>query len=284
MRKVKATLNDIHSGHKGALLNPNTILYEENQDGDMKPYSPALTESQEYLWDIYCQDKAEAFRYADGCQMVLSLNGDITQGIKHMGHWVSNRMSDQILIAVANIEPWFEYPQLTHVRISIGTSAHNFGIGSAEMLVGQILSDRHPGVDVRVVNHGLMTYGGVTFDSAHHGPGKGLRNWLYGNVARFYLRDLMQRDIIAGRVPPRVVERAHAHVKVHEVLETGDHVSDLFVVPSYAMMDDYAVQVTKSIEGLTHGMLLHEVDDDKGWTGYQWLTRTIDVRAEETIE
>lgn len=281
MRKVKATLNDIHSGHKLALLNPATILYEENEKGEMKPYSPALTESQEYLWDLYTGHVAEALRFADGCELLLLADGDITQGIKHPGHWVSNRLSDQVLIAVANLEPWFAYPHLKNVRITIGTAAHNFGIGSAEMLVGQILADRYPNVDIRIVNHGFLTYEGVTFDYAHHGPGKGLRNWLYGNVARFYLRDLMQRDIMAGLVPPRVVERAHAHVKLHEVLEVGNYTADLFVVPSYCMMDDYAVQVTKSIEGLTHGMLVHECD--AGRHGWQWLTKTIDVRARETL-
>lgn len=285
MRKAKATINDLHSGHKLGLLSPKTILYEENEAGEMKPYTPALTESQVYLWELYTGHVKEAIRYADGCPLFLLVNGDITQGIKHPGHWVSTRLADQILIAVANLEPWFEYANLSHVRISIGTAAHNFGIGSAEMLVGQILAERYPAVDVRVANHGLMTIkdeqGAVVFDYAHHGPGKGIRNWLYGNTARYYLRDLMQRDILAGRVPPRVVERAHAHVKLHEILETGDYISDLFVVPSYCMMDDYAVQVTKSVEGLTHGMLVHECDG--GRHGWQWLTKTIDVRMAECL-
>jgi hypothetical protein len=281
LRKVKATCNDLHAGHKLALLNPSTILYEEDENGDMRPYTPALTESQEYLWELYTDHIAESVRFADGCDLLLLVNGDITQGIKHPGHWVSNRISDQITIAVANLVPWFEYAHLKQVRISIGTSAHNFGIGSAEMLVAAQLAAMYPQVDIRVANHGFLTYEGVTFDYAHHGPGAGIRNWLHGNMARFYLRDLMQRDIIAGRVPPRIVERAHAHVKVHEVLETGSYCSDLFVVPSYCMMDDYAVQVTKSIEGLTHGMLLHECDS--GRHAWQWLTKTLDVRAREVI-
>jgi hypothetical protein len=281
VRKCKATLNDIHSGHKLALLNPATVLYEENEAGEMKPYSPALTESQNYLWELYCGHVSESLRYADGCPLLVNVNGDICQGTKHPGHWVSNRLSDQVAIAVANLEPWFSYANLTHVRISIGTAAHNFGIGAAEMLVASHLAALYPQVDVRVANHGLLTYEGVTFDYAHHGPGKGIRNWLYGNMARFYLRDLMQRDIMAGRVPPRVVERAHAHVKVHEVLETGGHTSDLFVVPSYCMMDDYAVQVTKSIEGLTHGLLVHECED--GRHAWQWLTKTLDVRMQESL-
>ena len=281
MRKVKATINDLHAGNKLALMNPDVTLYEEGPDGHEKPYHPQPTESQEYLWDLYTGHIAESVRYADGCDLLLLANGDITQGVKHLGHWVSNRISDQVVIAVANLQPWFAYPQLKQVRISIGTAAHNFGIGAAEQLVAQILQAQYPAVDIKVVSHGFLTYGGVTFDYAHHGPGKGLRNWLYGNMARFYLRDLMDRDIKARRVPPRVVERAHAHVRVHEYLENSDYVSDLFVVPSYCMLDDYAVQVTKSIEGLTHGMLLHEVED--GRHAWQWLTKTIDVRAREEI-
>lgn len=281
MRKVKVTLNDIHSGSKLGLLNPLTVLYEEDEKGDMKPYYPALTASQEYLWELYTGHVEEATRFADGCEVLLNVNGDITQGVKHPGHWVSNRLSDQMTIAAYNLEPWFSYPNLKHVRISIGTNAHNFGIGSAEMIVGQILAARHPEVDVKIANHYLIGYEGVTFDVAHHGPGKGIRNWLYGNVARFYLRDLMDRDIKAGRRPPDVVERAHVHTKIHEYLENGDYVSELFTVPSYCMMDDFGVQVTKSLEGLTHGLLMHEVDSGKH--DHEWLTKTLDIRLREEL-
>jgi hypothetical protein len=281
VRKVKVTLNDIHSGHRLGLMNPATILYQENEHGEMEPYSPGLTASQEYLWELYTEHIRAALQFSDGCDMLLCINGDLTQGVKHPGHWVSTRISDQVSIAIANLDPWFEYPNLKQVRISIGTSAHNFGEGAAEMLIGEILSNRYPSVDVKIVMHGLMTYEGVTFDYAHHGPGKGIRNWLYGNMARFYLRDLMMRDIMAGRRPPDVVERAHAHVKVHELLETANHNSELFVVPSYCMMDDYAVQVTKSIEGLTHGLLMHECDCGKH--AHVWLTSSLDTRMTEVL-
>lgn len=281
MRRVKATISDLHSGHKLGLCNPDVLLYEENEAGEMKPYHPALTESQKYLWELYGGHVREAIRFADGCDLLLSANGDITQGVKHPGLWVSNRIADQVLIAVANLEPWFEYANLRQVRISTGTGAHNFGAASAELLVTQVLAARYPAVDFQVANHFFTDYEGVTFDTAHHGPGKGIRNWLYGNVARFYLRDLMQRDIMAGRKPPRVVERGHVHTKVHEVLETGSFCSEFFVIPSYCMMDEYAIQVTKSIEGLTHGMLLHECD--QGRHAYQWLTNSLDMRMTEAL-
>lgn len=281
MRKVKVTFNDLHSGHRLGLLNPATVLYQENEKGDMVPFSPALTASQEYLWSLYEEHIREAVRFSDGCDMLITVNGDVTQGNKHPGHWVSTRIADQITIAMYNLDPWFAYGGLKQVRLAVGTAAHNFGEGSAEMLLGQILADRYKHVDVRVMTHGFLTYSGVTFDDAHHGPGKGIRNWLYGNVARFYLRDLMQREILAGRRPPDVVERAHAHVKVHEVLETGDFYSEIFVVPPYCMMDDYAIQVTKSIEGLQNGLLMHECDNGKH--RHEWLVRTLDTRMREEI-
>lgn len=281
MRKTKATINDLHSGHRLGLLNPKTVLYQENESGEMVAFTPKLTASQEYLWSVYTDHIREAVKFADGCDLLLLVNGDLTQGNRYVSQWVSTRLSDQIEIAVCNLDPWFAYPGLKQVRISIGTAAHNFGEGSAEMLVGHILAERYPKVDIKIATHGILTYAGVTYDYAHHGPGPGLRDWLKGNVARFYLRDLMYREILAGRKPPDVVERAHFHAPAHEILETGGYMSEMFVVPSYCMADDHATQVTRSLEAQTHGMVLYECEE--GRYRASRLYATLDTRMVEAI-
>lgn len=281
MRKLKVTINDLHGGHRLGLLNPETILQYEDENGNLIPYSPSLTASQEYLWDLYLKQIEEAKSIANGCEILLLVNGDLTQGDKYIHHWVSTRLSDQILIAVFNLTPWYKLPNLKNVRISIGTGAHNFQEGSAEFLIAEILSHKYPSISTKVATHGLLTYEQVVFDYAHHGPFPGSRDWLKGNVARFYLRDLMYRERMRGSRPPDVVERAHYHTPVFELLENGNDVSTLFVVPSFCMADDHATQATRSLEKITHGMLVFECDEGK--YDFHRLYETIDTRTVEVL-
>jgi len=73
--------------------------------------------------------------------------------------------------------------------------------------------------DIKMCQHGLLDIDGVTIDYAHHGPFPGSRSWLKGNIARYYLRDLMMREIMNGNSPPKLVVRAHYHTPVEEYLK-----------------------------------------------------------------
>lgn len=282
MRKILAVFNDTHAGHRQGLMNPGVILHQLDEIGNWTPYHPEMTASQEYLWDIYNQDMQRVFELAGGDELLVLHNGDLTQGNKYIHDWVSTRLSDQEIIAAANLEPWFDYPQLRYMRLSIGTAAHNFGEGSSEIMVAQLLRNLHPQTNIQICSHGLLTYNGAVFDYAHHGPGTGLRNWLHGNIARLYLRDLMYREVLRNRVPPDAVLRAHFHTPVYEMLETGEYVSHLFIVPSYCMMDDNAVQFTRSTEDVTHGMLVFEIVDRK-IVSFERLYHTLDIRTDEVL-
>jgi hypothetical protein len=130
--------------------------------------------------------------------------------------------------------------------------------------------------------HGLMDINGVTVDYAHHGPYPGSREWLKGNVARFYLRDLMLRDIQDGKRPPDLVLRAHYHSPAHEYLEQSNQASELYVVPSYCGLDDHSTQATQSIDRVTFGMLAIETVDGK-IVGRHKFYHSIDIRKREAL-
>jgi hypothetical protein len=114
-------------------------------------------------------------------------------------------------------------------------------------------------VDTQIKTHGIFNVRGLLVDCAHHGPYPGSRDWLRGNVARFYLRDMMYREILAGRKPPRLVLRAHYHNPVHEYLEMRGYQADLFVLPSWSLLDDYAMKATQSANEVTNGITLFEI-------------------------
>lgn len=175
LRTVVAVVSDTHGGHKLGLLNPETVLYEENESGDLVPYTPELTATQEYLWKAYLDDMAEVWSWANGDRLVLIHNGDATQGLRYVDHLVSTRLADQIEIGVMNLRPWFEHAGVTVVRMTKGTGSHVLGEGSSEILIGQQLAALYPDVDVQVVYHGLLDVDGVELDYAHHGPFPGSR-------------------------------------------------------------------------------------------------------------
>lgn len=281
-RTVLVVVSDTHGGFKLALMNPATQLFSEDEYGNLSPWQPALTKSQEYLWKIYTEQAGKAFEIADGREMMVLHLGDACHGYKYPQGLVSTRMSDQAVIADYNARPWFEYPQLKYFRQVIGTQAHNGGEGSLELILANYLSARYPGVDIKPFYHGNMMYNGVMVDCAHHGPHPGTRNWLIGNTARFYLRDLMQREIMNGNKPPDIVLRGHYHSPVYEYLESGKRESRLYVLPSYSMYNDHATQATQSQNEITHGMIVFEMEDGRV-TATHRLYNKIDIRTTETL-
>jgi hypothetical protein len=281
-RSIAVFHSDTHAGMKFALLNPETVLEMEDEKGNLVPWTPELTASQKYLWKIYTEQVEEAFRIADGAPMLVGHLGDECDGNKYPQSKVSSRLSDQIVMADFNARPWFKYPQLKFYRQVVGTQAHNFGEGSSGLLLCNMLWARYPGIDIKPLYHGLLTFGGVSIDYAHHGPYPGSRDWLKGNVARFYLRDLMIRSIKRGENPPRLVLRGHYHQSVHEMLEDSGYLSELYVLPSYSMLNDHAVQATQSADEISHGLVVFEIEDGKILREHR-LYKKLDIRTKEEL-
>jgi hypothetical protein len=281
-RTILAVISDTHAGNTGGLLNPNTTLYAEDEEGNPYPWQPELNASQRYLWELYTENIRKVEAWAAGDEVVVLHTGDECQGDKYKQLLVSTRLSDQIEIAYYNLLPWYDLPNLKAMRVVAGTQAHNFGEGSAAVLVAKLLAKEEPRVSTLPLYHGLLTVNGVVVDYAHHGPHPGSRDWLKGNVARYYLRDLMTREIKKRRRPPDLVLRGHFHTPVHEYLEDCGYASRLFILPSYCMIGDHGRQVTRSQYEITHGTLAFEIVDGR-IVGEKRLYKTIDIRTKETL-
>lgn len=263
-------------------MNPETELYDEKPDGTRKPYRPRMTESQEYLWQNYEADMQRTIEIADGDPLIVLHNGDASHGKKHPDQLVSTRLSDQIIIARDNLRPWYRYRQLRALRVVAGTPAHNEKEGSTEILIAEQLAAMFQAVDTGVLYHGLLNLDGATVDYAHHGPGPGSRSWLRGNVARFYLRDLMMREIMKGQKPPDLVLRAHFHVPVFEYLEVLGYASRLYVSPAECMMSEFAVKVSQSPEEVTTGFTVFEIVGGEVVQDHRFY-HSVDVRTKESL-
>ena len=71
-------------------------------------------------------------------------------------------MADQVLIAVANLEPWLQMPAIKTVRLCTGTGVHEFDEGSAPILLAEQLRPKRPKVDIKMVAHGMSD---IDYDS-----------------------------------------------------------------------------------------------------------------------
>jgi hypothetical protein len=286
MRSIVVWFSDTHAGSCYALMNPEVVLYREDEQGNPDPWRPAPTKIQEYLWNCYEQDIQSVKALAGGDRIILVHNGDIMQGLKWCSELVSTREADQVLIAEANLEPWLRLPNVKALRLTQGTGVHGFGEGSSDRELLAILEAKYPERNIATTRHGLLVVDDVYFDYAHHGPTPGIRNWTTGNVLRHYTRSLMLDELVAGRMPPRVVIRSHYHAYVRETVRvsTGDvdAVTDAFVTPAYAHLTEYATQATRSAYLIGCGLVACEVVEGELREIHPFTRRT-DLRRKEVL-
>lgn len=279
---------DSHGGCAVALLNPYTVLVREDPDGEVEEYCPDLNEIQRYLWHLYEESIGNVMDIADGDEVVVLHDGDITHGTKYPEGLIPGiAPEDQRTIGRWNITPWYKHKNVSVVRLFTGTEAHDWMQGSSEAKIAHRLRQDYPHVDTRARHLGLLSFGEDSIDISHHGPGKGIREWTKGNVARYYLQDRVMKDRrMAGASPARLYLRGHFHVRVWETLhlqwegENRDH--DLFVIPSFCGVNWHARKATSSDPELTNGMIAIVYEDGKQREIID-LTESIDLRKQEVL-
>ena len=268
--------SDRHAGNKLGLLNPDTILIDLQKNPSFD--KPALTESQKELWKLELENVDKVKHLAGKDDIYYIEDGDPTQGIKHPAALVSTRVSDQITIAVSNSIPIYGLKNLKAAHYAVGTGAHNLGQGSTDKLITDQLQLKYPKIPINLCYHGLIHYGNFVVDFAHHGPYTGSREWLKGNVARYYLQSMMFHAVKHGEKPPDLVIRGHYHTPVIETVRMNGFTSTIVVSPSMCMIDDFAHQAAKSPDDVTVGMFVYEIVNDKLLDIHQ-LTKTFDTRT-----
>jgi hypothetical protein len=279
-------MSDSHANFKLGLLNPNTVLYDEDEEGEPIPYSPNLTSTQEYLWKLFLDGLNKTVELADGDDIIVVHNGDITHGSKHKDSLVSTRDLDELLIASSNMDPVMRMPGLKAMRFTFGTRAHVGLSGGTEQIVARDLKSRYPNINVRCYYSARITIDGATIDVSHHGPNDSIRSWLSGNLARYHLRDMIWTDLKNGVNPPSLVVRSHFHKKINEIMITDwlgkTYETRIVVTPALCMMNDYARKITRSAPYITNGMVAFEIVDGHVLPPV-WFTETHDMRTKEVI-
>ena len=285
--KYLALFSDPHAGHRLGLVRPGIKLSPHGSSGDDKPFIPELTEAQRLLWKYNKQWIGDALNWAGKNEVILIQNGDGAQGLKHKQQLMSNRLSDQVEIGTDNLLEWKRQDKrkrIKKVRVLASTPSHAFEESSADILIAE--SVRNKSIwDVRTYYHGLISVGGVVFDIAHKGPGQSSRFWLEGNTARYYTKDIMLKNLAAGRKPPDVIIRSHFHTWVNTIVEVTvgnvDHFSRLIVTPAMSLLGEYAKNVTRNIPDFMFGMVVFKIEN--GQVQVRKFSHVVDTRIEEEL-
>lgn len=283
MRTILVCMADGHAGSKYGMMAPDVELFTEDENGNQEPWYPSQTASQEYLWEFDQENIRRVQCLANGDPIKIIYDGDVTHGNKYPQSLVSTRLADQILIAVKNLRAWLDVPNVTTFRLAIGTQAHNFQEATAEVLIREQLRALYPDKDIDICFHGRAEIDGAIVDYAHHGPFPGSRDWLRGNVARFYLRDIMYQDMEDDLEPPDLVVRGHYHQYCWEVLKKKKYKSQLVILPSMCMMDDHSLQATRSAHHLTNGVVPFVITDGEISEPVETCMKTSDIRKKELL-
>ena len=265
------------------LLNPDTVLVRENDDGDSEEWAPEPITTQVELWKAYLDNVETLKQFAGRDEITVFHGGDATQGDRYNAQIPDITREDQRTIACYNLAPLISLPNVKKMRLVTGTPVHV--PDAAEARIAHRLASE-TGKDVRCKHHLRADIGGVTFDVAHHGPFPGSRDWLRGNVALYYLRDRIYLDRRNGVQPATVYLRGHFHEWVHASLndcwDGVDSTHHLIILPSFSGMTDFARKVTRTAPSLTTGMAAFEIVDG-ALTQIKAIKQTWDLRSREEL-
>lgn len=281
-RSILVFIADLHTNSKYGILSPETIITEEDAEGNLVPHAVDLNPLQKQLWSWYSSDVQRVIEWADKSPIDLLVVGDISQGTFFKRGLVSVRDADTYEMAFQVLVPWLS--NIRRLRLVKGTEVHEQGEGSVpENLVSRIRGS-YPSIDVTAPYHSKISIADTIIDVAHHGPTPGSRNWLRGNVLRLYIQDIMDAALKNGEMPPSLVVRAHYHTYTSEIVTRRTR-NRMFrtagvILPSYSGIDPHARKIAQSRDSIDIGLVAYEVVD--GIILWQLDTvRTLDVRTRE---
>ena len=275
-------LSDIHCGHKLGLMSPETELFDE---GTGNLYKPGLTGFQDYLWELYLYTIEELSKVSKNKDVVVIMLGDITHGNKHQEQTNSTRIADQITMVRDVLKPLLSLKNIKALRMVFGTGAHELGEGTSTLILKGQLNPEFPKIDINTITHGLITIKGKIIDYSHHGPGTGIRDWLTGNEVRFYLRNILYKEMKMKNPMPDLILRGHVHAFAHESIYWVDNdelkKSSVTITPSMCGMGEYGRQVMRSPHLISNGIVMYEINGKV--SDPMPIIRTLDVRMKEEI-
>lgn len=285
-RKIVLLLADTHAGSAYGLTHPETLIECEGPTGQVEQVHPQLNQIQKFLFEeVYRPGLKQVMEFAGKDEVIVLHEGDATQGVKYE----PSPISSQIQIAVMNLSEILQYENVRTLRLLKSTPSHALGEQSdSDILICDLLRRTFPNKSIATHWHGEYHIQDVDvlWDASHHGPGRGSRMWLEGNIFRLYLRDLLIRRMLHRQRAPDVVSRSHTHGKLEEHLTVEGHRCWGLITPPMQFPSAYVRQITRSVDEIEMGMLMVEIIrySPKRCTIYPyWITKTLRLPTQEVL-
>ncbi len=279
MKSILLAMSDPHCGHNLGLMLTDTVIEDHDQEGNLVPYCPRLTDTQKFIENIYLNSLnriASLSRKYNDCPIHIINLGDICQGEKHKSRWVSNRRSDQMEIAIQAMKPALDLPNLVSFNLLKGTSVHDDGDGSNAIEFITAVAPLYPDIKFATMYHLHAEYDGVVFDAKHKRTGKGTRWWTKGSSMRYYAKSLYAEELENGFKPSNIILGGHYHTFHAERINKGHW---FYLVPSLCGIGEYAkANVSDFIQHI--GMLAFVLDNGRV-TQIDDMVESIDFRTKQ---
>lgn len=219
---VNIVINDLHCGSEHGLL-PKQVVLEDGRDiGYHK------NRKLEFLWKSWLEMRESFFRIVGNDPFILTLNGDLIEGMHHRSdEVVAAKLTEHLAIAKECLSPFVEMADKTYV--TKGTQCHTqdwevffckeFGLAKAK-------------------DFQQYSVNGCLVDARHHMPVTS-RVHLEASALSIVMANTIANCVRAGHPVPRVMLRAHRHI-------TGDYCDgkSMIVVPgAWQYMTRHAYKV-----------------------------------------
>jgi len=259
-----ALFGDLHSGHPFA-LHPDTPTILPDDEA-IAPNRWQLLE-----WEFWLNSWDTVAELRRGRQLIVCHNGDAIEGIHHgTTQLMTMRKDVQERIHYRCMQPVLDRVSFRQGRDRLfyitGTEPHVGPGSSTEERIARTLLDIKPDdntVGSYVKKRLLLRVGGNLISIAHHGPGRGARNWLRGNNLRWFLKSYYLDCLETKAEMPRFIVRSHRHQSDRAEVRDRNFkiVSEAFTLPGWQLKTEFVYRLNP--DGVSEiGLLVIQIDPD----------------------
>lgn len=216
-------ISDPHCGSDVGLMPPEVIL--ENGSGRSHSNNKKL----QWIWKSFLESTKQALEVIDGDAFILTLNGDLIEGIHHRSdEVVAAKIIEHVNIAVECFRPLVE--EAHSVKVTKGTECHVRDMETVFM--------RELGIPGKAKDVQQYSINGCLVDVRHHMPATSRLHLESGGLG-VAMANCRSNILRAGHAMPKVFARAHRHCG-------GDYCdgeSMILVTPPFQMLTRHAHKV-----------------------------------------
>lgn len=272
-KTIVAVVADMHSGSQVGLMPPEP--FQLDTGGFYEP-----SERQQFLWQCWEESWQNIAKLRKKSKLIVVFNGDAVQGVdKKFISIISKRAEEHEALHVDSMQRGLKIAkfnqeagdELYYVR---GTPKHSEAGSAAEERIAKVLqanqiAGRFSSMQIQ------LNVNGVVFDFLHKRIKGGTRWWTKDNALFYAAKDTYARILDQKRFDPPfnvIYVGSHFHQWIPQQTHRGPQGNVTFAItPSFQLMNDYAIEITKGLERASIGMMAYTVEEDGAWRTHEYV-------------